>query len=171
MSCLLGKVSEAGAGMGDCKPCNPGFYSGYSKTACSACAAGRFQPQSGQSMCEFCPAGKAGVVLNATNETLGCSIHCRPGTYRAASSYTAATTCVDCPSNRYSDSFLSASCTFCPSTMYTTSTRSTSLANCTCQPGYGTGSGASPPATCTACVAGKFKSEHGNHDCQNCSAG
>ena len=131
------------------------YWQGSYTSQCSAitasdlvrlCACGSSSPPAAQPTCTNCGAGK----------------------YSAAEGASVASTCTDCAAGKYSASTGAAaesSCSTCPANSQSV-VGSTAQASCVCNPGFtGTNGG-----TCTACVAGKYKTAPGEAACTDCAA-
>ena len=124
-----------------CK-CNEG-YTGPDGGLCMACAAGKYKELSGDAQCTECAAGKKSSIIASTTES----------------------TCSTCPNDTFSLRG-NATCTLCPDHS-NSPMQSQTLSSCRCNQGYTGPDGGS----CTACAAGKYKPESGDHACTNCRAG
>ena len=123
----------------DACTCNSG-YTSSGIALCTACKAGTYKLDPGNSDCTDCEAGQyLGFV----------------GAYR--------NDCRDCPANTYSSSTKSR-CIECPAHSATTSTKSESSNACKCLAGFTGADGSS----CTACLRGTYKSVHGSERCMRC---
>ena len=149
-----------------CK-CNLG-YTGSDGGTCTACAAGSFKNIVGSFACTLCPASTYSSVAGASSPTV--CVNCAAGTYSTTAGASSSTVCVNCAAGTYSGvagATLAANCIACPvgSTSGTGATACIS-ASLPCNAGY-TG----PDGSCTACVAGKYKTITGSAACTDCGAG
>ena len=105
--------------------------------------------------CSACPAGKY------KGSSTFCS-SCARGEYSLAG----AQHCSDCEIGKYSNDLAAPTCSACPANSTTEQTGNRYQSGCVCNPGY-VGPNGGP---CTACAAGKYRSE-GDNDCVDCEAG
>ena len=142
----------------------------YTGPSCSACLRGTYKDTLGSVACTPCPFG-SDTSSGASVSFASCI--CMSGylgsaggpcTACAAGKYEQERICLDCPANTYS------------------AAASTSLSACLCNSGYEGPAGGpcaspcnagftGPAASCTACVAGKYKTSSGSAVCTNCGAG
>lgn len=197
--CAKGKFSTAPAGAASediCQPCPTGTYSdAFNTTACTECAAGKFNVNTGASAAAACVSCAGGTFQAETGKSM-CS-KCQEGKY---SNVTAATICIACSSNstskegsqkesdchcrigwtgtaslgnctqcdagKFKTAAGSAPCTSCPATTTTADKGAISYRQCVCNPGYTGPDG----ATCSKCPIGKYKDAKGSGDCTACAA-
>ena len=173
--------------------CNVG-YSGPDAGACSACAAGKYKAITGSAACTDCGlatySGTAGASASSTcvacpantnapsSSSAGAACACNIG-------YTGANggTCTACVAGKYKTVSGSAVCSDCSAGTYLLTTGATaagacigcpmnsnsaasssSSAACTCNAGYTGPDGGS----CSACLAGSFKTQTGSAACELC---
>jgi hypothetical protein len=92
---------------------------------------------------------RAGVLTSLASAAWNACADCGAGTYSAATGATVASTCQSCPSNSQS------------------ATGSDAATDCVCVAGFSGPDG----GTCTACLAGKYKTTTGSVACTDCGAG
>ena len=133
-------ASCVGCGDASACTCNPGHaFENASAAACVACPAGTSGPCDGP-CCVVCPAGTSGPCD-------GPCANCSAGTYRDAISLgNTSSSCAACPANS------GATCVGCKT-----------QSECLCNAGYTDAQYTyGIDDVCTACIAGKYKSEDGN---------
>jgi hypothetical protein len=176
ITCLSGTYFNGAT----CVTCIGGTYSDFNRTknpgpypdSCTQCAAGQYNPLSGQSACTVCSPGK----LSSPDRTY-CK-DCGAGEYSLNNSE-----CVGCEVGKYAPQALSGSCLTCPAGSHTNNkTKSTTCTPCdsgkySSQPGdecldcsVGQYS-ASGQSKCTECEAGKYSSSSGSSTCYGCDVG
>ena len=189
-TCGLHETSAAGAtSASDCF-CSRGFTRALG--LCTACEAGTYKSQDGDSVCQPCAEGTYSDETAATScrscpgaydtseqgsrDASSCvckpgyfvlnSASCQPciaGTFSASKG---SRTCTACSAGSFSGGTASSSCISCPSNS-TSEPGSTAAEDCQCLPGYTGGQG----RDCTACAAGSFKNAFGSAPCEFCSMG
>jgi len=129
----------------------------------NVCPPGRYQDQTGQSICKYCASGKYSIVgasscpFNATS--------CPAGTYASG---TAA--CDSCPSGTYSIVGGTASCEACASGKY--QGQSGQVYCKTCASGkYNDQVGQSSESSCKTCATGQYNAQEGQPSCKTCPDG
>ena len=154
-----------GTGDAICYQCGTGFYKAITGTSlCIACAS-----NSGDS-CSVCTAATSCTCkVGYTGPNGGTCMACDTGKYKDT---TGSLACNDCRLGTYSGTLgatAAATCLACPANSGTTYTGVVLLSQCFCNIGYQGGNG----GTCSACVAGKYKSFMGvnNIQCLLCAAG
>jgi hypothetical protein len=138
--------------------CNAG-WSGPDGGPCTACVAGKYKSASGSSGCEDCPADSSSPAQSST-----ALAEC---TCNAGGSGPDGGPCTACVAGKYKSAGGTADCTDCTPNSNSPS-QSSARALCSCNAGY---SGDAGTGTCTACVAGKYKSATGTVACTDCVAG
>jgi hypothetical protein len=142
-ACPGNSSSVAGSARIDQCDCNPGYRQTLDHDACIQCSPGYYDSALNRYECSQCAGGLYSAAVGATgNET------CQP-----------------CSAGYYSEAG-SADCDRCPANS-NSPPASALITDCTCNPGA-TGSDG---ATCTACVAGKYKDTVGADTCTDCGAG
>jgi len=148
-----------------------------SATSCVACVAAKYKATTGTEACIDCPASSTSPTGSSALSSCTCNTGftgpdggsctaCAAGKYKTT---TGSVACLDCGAGKYSTSTgatLEATCLACPS--YSNSpSASASLSMCTCNVGFTGPEGGS----CTACVAGKYKTLTGSAPCTDCGDG
>ena len=143
--CLNGEYSNAGTSF-VCTPCPVGSYSASPTGSCDACAAGTYQPltgQTSQSSCTDCAAGNfssstgsescdvcaAGTYQDQVGQS-SCK-DCAAGTYQPLTGQTSQSSCTDCALGKYQPLTGQDSCTDCAPGNFSSSTGSPSCDVCT----------------------------------------
>ena len=175
VACELGKYKPT-SGPTLCNPCPDGMIGNASFTdtrsslsACENCAAKTYTQD--LTTCADCPANT--VSDEGSNDITDCICDVGfylSGTCQACAAGSIKTTtgnqaCEPCAENSYADSN---SCQSCPANSQSIA-QSSSVTACQCNPGY-TGSITTASDSCTACLAGTWKSTVGSDSCQACSA-
>ena len=180
----------------DCK-CNAG-YTGPDGGTCTACVAGKYKISTGAAACSNCPAntyqsltGQTGCLTCGANtqslagsdsvddclpvcaagshydSSLDQCASCDVGKYQPTSG--TQTDCLTCADGTYQDASAQTVCKDCPGNSYSLISADGALdtsADCKCNAGYTGPDG----GTCTACVAGKYKTSTGSAACSDCAA-
>jgi len=184
-SCPAGKTSDglAATTVDVCyssapTTCPTGQYvPDLSATSCVACDAGKYKNTTGTEVCTACPASSTSPSGSAFDTSCTCNAGhtgpnggpctaCVAGTYKTSAG---SHPCSNCVAYTYSTTIgatQEGQCVACPVNTISTS-GSDALADCLCIPGYTGPDG----GTCTACVAGKYKTVSGSAACANCGAG
>ena len=192
MACPAAKFKDTDSNT-PCQLCPAGKYNqDTGKSICTSCPAGSWCGQGymwydtcpgdtfslgGAAVCTSCPENseivgnklssascqcKNGYIETARNTSTGPTcVACAAGKYKSSSNG-----CSDCQSNTYSTvvgAGSSATCLACPPNSASLAGSIESTA-CSCNAGYTGPNG----DTCTACVAGKYKSVTGNVLCSDC---
>ena len=162
-------------GDSNCTKCATGKYSTTTASVsdtCMGCAAGLYLMSTGKKYsCERCPdnsispgnsSARTDCLCNSgyTRANGGFCQHCPTGTYKGD---TGDANCTKCAAGKYSAVIASFDCDTC-GYMSTSPLASTSKIDCMCNAGY-SGNG----NTCTACVAGTYKTSPGPSACIFCS--
>jgi hypothetical protein len=164
-ACPTGTWTMQGAGgamnMSDCTRCSAGYTGADSVSGvavCTACVAGKYKSAIGSGSCTSC--GSFMTSVAGTTSVSGCM--CGPGYSGPGGG-----PCVPCASGTYKDVSGSGACTTC-GVDGSGPLGSTAFANCVfaCAPGK-TG----PDGSCSACVAGKYKTTSGSVVCTDCGVG
>ena len=183
-----------------CTKCPAGQHNNHSdhfdnSSYCTQCPANTYSLE-GAVDCNACvhatsPAGSTALANCSCDpgyvaDTGDFCIPCTPGTYADESG---SSTCTECPVGTTSNLTASTSienCTACPKNTYrsedddacqpcvhaVSSEGSRSNANCTCLPGFFSGSASHPGSgACQACTAGTYTNTTGASTCVNCPAG
>lgn len=142
-----------------CYACTVGWYAGPGQTACSLCAAGKYQvwgvgcfdclvstyqPGRGRTYCEQCPNGKYGYD-NASTSLSDCAV-CSPGKYVLYGMRK----CESCEAGTFQTLFSASTCVKCNAGEYM--------------------SGVGWPQECPACAPGKYQNSTGATRCFDCAA-
>ena len=162
LMCDIGKASDAGVGV--CTICEAGKYASatIAASSCTDCVAGRYSGTARATSAETCVACEVGKASSVGSST--CTM-CIAGQY--ASATTSATSCIKCPSGRYSVTAGKTSCTACSSGTYSTILGASSPSDCLpCGAGLG-----SPGASfsCAPCQGGSYSG--GDGGCVFCPTG
>jgi len=135
------------------------FYHAHNATTQTACAAGTYQPDTGQTSCDDADAGYYVATTGSTTQTA-----CAAGTYQPS---TGQSSCTDASAGYYVPSTGSTTQTACAAGTYQPSTGQTSCTDASA--GYYVPSTGS--ATQTACAAGTYQPSTGRSSCIDASAG
>jgi hypothetical protein len=182
----------------DCE-CNAGF-TGLNGGHCSACPAGKYKIISGSSDCISCDADMYSTAVASTTgvtcqacptssqspqgSSAKAACVCNMG-YTGVGGSAAPYTCTACEAGTFKDATGPATCTNCAEDKYSTEGAAVSVAtclgcaanmqslpgsneviDCKCNKGYTGNDG----TTCTACIAGTYKTSVGSATCTNCAA-
>jgi len=174
-----------------CQTCPPGYYCPDGVNV-YPCAAGTYNPLSGQATCASCPPGAYSSVTGSvacascpagtSNPNIGQTfcVACPAGSY---SSSTGNTLCASCPAGTSNPTAGQTFCVACPPGSYSSSEGNTVCASCpagtsnplsgqtscaACPPGYYSSSTGN--VLCNACPPGQFQSQAGSTVCLNCPA-
>ncbi len=178
--CNMGYTGAGGSSVGQAVPCE-------------ACAAGKFKTTNGSAVCTDCVANTYSTVVAATiNTCVGCPVYmqsavasalitecrcnrgytgldgdrctgCTAGKYKTT---VGTNLCTDCPANEFSIQVNKSDsvCTTCLSITSQSLAGSDEPTDCKCNKGYTGPDG----ATCTGCIAGKYKTDAGSASCSSC---
>ncbi len=162
-------------GASACSLCPPGKGSvnvGATSDVCTPCAAGTYNPLSGQSWCAYdCPAGYRGTEDGGISQESSCA-PCGLGYY---SPFSGSLRCSACPAGTYADTPNASYCTDCPVGFYGAAPAATSFAQCLpCAAGTYNSVPGQPVFSCLTCPAGKASATSGANSsstCVTCAAG
>lgn len=159
IACGPGTQPSTDSTFGFCTVCDVGRYSAIANAQCSACAIGKYQPQSGQSSCLPCGPG----TEPASNSKIGSCTICGVGQFSAKPT----DPCRACPVGQYQPQPGQGKCTACASGQYQPLPGHTACLPC----GPGTQPASNSAAgDCTACAVGTFSNaSHGL--CSSCAVG
>jgi hypothetical protein len=142
-------------------PCASGHF--HNPMDCSACPAGRYQPDMGRNYCLACSGGK---TQSKTGQS-SCD-NCDVGTYENESG-SATADCKQCGLGQYNAVKGRQSCEKCPEGKFQPYYGRYDHAHCeTCDAGTFSAPGA---GECTACAKGQYGSKEGQRVCRVCPAG
>ena len=105
-----------------CTPCPAGNFSASPTGSCDACAAGTYQPLTGQTSCTDCAAGN----FSSSTGSESCDV-CAAGTYQ---DQVGQSSCTDCAPGEYQDEAGQTTCKDCAAGKYQPLTGQTSLSSC-----------------------------------------
>jgi hypothetical protein len=158
-SCEVGKF-QTEFGARSCNPCAVGSsQNSIGSTSCAPCRAGTYTGLTGSVNCLACDAGKYSTITGAISSEV-CTL-CLIGKYSTAGS----STCISCAAGKYSTDVVAvseAACSACPGNTFSPE-GSYDISSCQCNSGY-TGT-----SSCTACLAGFYKSSRGSSSCLACA--
>ena len=174
--CQSGRYQPA-SGQKSCISCPVG-HEAPGKLACTICRAGTYNYMADQSQCFLCPSGKYGLVQGATSESV-CQF-CPAGKWQ---SMVGMSVCNDCAAGKYASVPASSTdwlinedrCQFCPAAT-TSLPGATACVACPSNSNWDLGTSLCPcnagftGSACTACVAGKYKTDTGDGTCTECPA-
>ena len=164
ISCVDGQTSSGGSDA-TCDPCSSGEYSNVDTSfVCTPCPAGNFSASPSGS-CDACAAGTYQPLTGQTSQS-SCT-DCAPGNF---SSSTGSESCDVCAAGTYQDQAGQSSCTLCAAGTYQPLTGQTSQSSC-----IDCALGKYQPLTgqdsCTDCAPGNFSSSTGSPSCDVCAVG
>ncbi len=153
--CDAGYSGSITASAGSCTQCVPGKFKINQGSTCTDCGTGKYSTRTGATSADVCTNCAAGQIPSAGSYS--CQ-NCAAGSYSAAGS----SACVECEVGKISQGDASSVCLSCPTGATSSPVPRTA---CICLPGY-------DGALCSACAAGKFKTNTSNTDvCISCAAG
>lgn len=166
LSCNSCGYSASFSGTATCAQCGPGTSKAAtdSTTSCPSCAAGTYQPSSGQTSCLTCPPG-----TYSTGGASACTL-CPLGTFSNATGATSAATCAPCASGTFANVTGMTSClgVACAIGSFGPLQRSAE-ANATCAPcAPGSYQPLTGQAACSACPVGTAASAPGSPSIASC---
>jgi hypothetical protein len=187
-NCVSGSFSGPGAPFA-CTACAAGSYSADGAPSCTACPTGIFTTSSATgsttlSTCTTCAPGYIGNVTNPGTATAAGCTTCAVGSFSSAG----ALACTPCPLGSYSATAGSSTCAYCSPGILCLPGASVNTLTCPvgwycassdtlrqtaqCPSGtYSTSSGATSPATCINCPAGRWCPAGSNNTLELCVAG
>ena len=159
--CSNGEYSNAGTSF-VCTPCPAGNFSSSPTGSCDACAAGTYQPLTGQTSCTDCAAGN----FSSSTGSESCDV-CAAGTYQ---DQVGKSSCTDCAAGEYQDEAGQTTCKDCAAGKYQPLTGQTSQSSCIDCPA-GSISAAVKAPSCDACAVGEYQPLAGQTSCTDCAPG
>ena len=170
LPCPLGSATSA-AGSTSCTNCSAGFYADASGAPqCTPCPRGRYSNAQAQASSGSCSLCAAGTYNPFSGQTSGGCISCSPGRYSGSAGAGDAALCSPCAPGSTAPTSGSTLCTVCQPGTYA-SVDATSCLSCPIGMRGASAGGTSLTSACAACAAGSFAPTSGSTSCTSCSAG
>lgn len=159
LRCPAGQACSKVQGVQRVESCLKGYFSKEGASDCTKCGEGQYTEETGSTVCESCPEGKACYLSQGVQIVESC----KNGTYSPGNS----TKCLQCPLGKYTTDDEAAECMECPEG-YSCRQINGELHVEICPVGtYSDGY----CNTCNPCQNGTYNVKEGSTECQICPAG